>query len=273
MLIALILVAVAAPAGAAAAVEERTFLDSENLFPSGDANGTFGPANVYPAEILVPAVPGVVTKVTPTILDLGSGRAEDIDMALVAPGGAAVMLMSDACGSGGLVGNDWTFEDEAPTFLSQIDCEKGETGTFRPTNYFEEEHPDQLELSPGDGPPGPYGNELAALDGTPPGGDWSLFVLDDSSGVVGFEVGGWALTLQIETPPPSDTTSPPADTSPPASGGGGAAPVATPAPPPPAPAAKPKRTGRRAAALRKCKKKKPGKARARCRVHARKLPV
>jgi hypothetical protein len=269
-LIAVFAVAALAPTGAAAA-EEQTFAKVGELFPSGDANGTFGPANEYPARIVVPPTPGTVVKVSVTVLALSSGRPEDIDMALVGPNGRAVMLMSDACGDEAhhLNGSLWTFEDEAPTFLSKLGCPSGGTSAFKPTNYFEEEHPDQLEVRPGEGPPGPYGNELAVFDGIEPTGDWDLYVLDDDAQVVGFGLDGWTLNLDVEPPPPT-TIPPPATTPPPATVG--PAPIIT-APTPPAPVAKPKRTGRRAAALAKCKKKKTSKARLRCRVQARKLPA
>jgi subtilisin-like proprotein convertase family protein len=266
--------AAAIPAGAAAEVETHTFVNAANLHPTGDANDTFGIANLYPETIEVPFYAGTITKVTTTIVDLDSGRPEDIDLALVSPDGTAVMLMSDACGndSQNLAGDDWTFDDDASIFLSRIACRTDEVASFKPTNYFEEEHPDQLEVN-GGGPPGPYLNELAEFDGKAPGGLWQLYVLDDSMGVVGFEVGGWSLSIGV-APPPTTTpvTTPPATgtTTPPATGGGG---TAVTAPLGPSPVAKPKRTGRRAAAVARCKKKTSGKARRRCRAHARTLPV
>jgi hypothetical protein len=269
---ALLLAAAALPAFAAAEVENHTFVNPANIQPSGDANATVGVATLYPDTIEVPSYPGTITKVTATILDLSSGRPEDIDMALVSPDGTAVMLMSDACGneSQHLGGDDWTFDDDASIFLSRIGCRPGELASFKPTNYFEEEHPDELEVL-GVGPSEPH-NELAEFDGEEPGGTWQLYVLDDSMGVVGFEIGGWSLSIDVEGPPPTTppVTTPPATgtTTPPATGG-----ATVTAPPAPAPAAKPKRTGRRAAALARCKKKKAGTARRRCRIHARALPV
>jgi hypothetical protein len=55
----------------------------------------FGPATHYPSTIEVAGVAGAVTKVTATVLDFGSSSPDDIDMALVGPNGAQVMLMSN----------------------------------------------------------------------------------------------------------------------------------------------------------------------------------
>src|ERR1700743_1839672 len=207
---ALLLALAALPAGAAAEVETHTFVNPANIQPSGDANATLGVATLYPDTIEVPSYPGTIIKVTATILDLGSGRPEDIDMALESPDGTAVMLMSDACGneSHNLGGDDWTFDDDASTFLSRIGCRPGELASFKPTNYFEEEHPDEMDVL-GVGPSEPH-NELADFDGSEPGGIWQLSVLDDSPGVVGFGIGGWSLSLDIEAPPTRAPVTPPA---------------------------------------------------------------
>ncbi len=98
-------------APSAGAAETRTFLSEGLLFPAGNAQGTEGPANEYPSTVGVAGVAGTVTKVTVSLIDLESGNADDIDMALVGPNGLPVMLMSDACGGRPLVGDNWTFDD------------------------------------------------------------------------------------------------------------------------------------------------------------------
>lgn len=263
-----LLLAALAPAGAAAA-ETRTFLKLGTHFPAGDGNGQFGPSLQYPSTISVAGVPGTVTKVTATVFGLNSGSPDDIDMALVGPNEEQVMLISDACGAApnSLNSETWTFDDAAPTFLSDYGpCPPGQLASFRPSNY---ENPELDNLSKeGGGPPPPYSNSLAALAGGSPEGAWELFVLDDNkAGFVGFGFNAWALTLEIEPPPPA----PPV--------------VQTVTVPGPervvtvtAPAANPRstnagKTGKRAAALAKCKTKKTAKKRANCRAAAQKLPV
>jgi hypothetical protein len=254
-----LLLAALAPAGAAAA-ETRTFLNTDHEFPTGDANGLFGPAKHYPSTIAVAGVDGTVTKVTATVIGLDSASADDIDMALVGPNEEQVMLMSDACGlNGSLAAETFTFDDAAPSFLSDNGpCASGQVASFRPSNY---ENPELDDFSEeGGGPPPPYTNALSDLAGGSPDGPWELFVLDDNdAGFIGFSFEAWALTLEVEPPAPP---APVVKT------------VIVPGPTVtlPAPAGRPK-TGKRAAALAKCKTKKTKSRRAKCRAKAQKLPL
>jgi hypothetical protein len=245
-----------APAGAAAA-ETRTFLNTEGFGPS-EAGGTIGPATHYPGTVEVAGVPGTVTGVTLTAIELNAGG--ELDMALVGPNGAQVMLMSDACRTTSAQREIWTFADDAPIFVPQLSCTFGQTISVRPTNY----EPESDNFGP-KGPPGPFTNSLAAFDGISPNGAWQLFMIDDSAGVVGCEMRAFALHLEIEPPPPTPPPAPIVQT------------VLVPGPATaPAPTAAPKRakkTGKRAAALAKCKLKKTKAKRVSCRAKARKLPL
>jgi hypothetical protein len=239
-----------------ARADTHTFLDTDVIFPEQPI-GIFGPANDYPATIEASDVPGRVTGATVTLIQLDSGSGDDIDMALEGPEGQQVMLMSDACGIGKPLDDEvWTFEDAAPTFLSDNGpCAAGEHKGYRPTNY----EPESDDFGP-DGPEGPFLNQLAAFDGSGAEGDWSLYVTDDTDEYFGYEFFGWALTLETEPPaPPAPqviTKIVPQTTV-----------VTVPSPPQ---AAKP--TGKRAAALAKCKPKHGAKKRA-CRAKAKKLPA
>jgi hypothetical protein len=259
--ILVLLLAALAPAGAAAA-ESRTFLNTDPEFPTGDANGLFGPAEHYPSTIVVSGVAGTVTNVSATVIGLNSGSADDIDMALVGPDEEQVMLMSDACGASpnGLSAETWTFEDAAPSFLSDGGpCPAGQVAGFKPSNY---ENPALDDLSKeGGGPPPPYTNSMSDLAGGSPDGSWELFVLDDNkSGFVGFGFEAWALNLEIQPPPPAPPT---------------IQTVLVPGPTVtlPAPVGGQTKTGKRAAALAKCKTKKSKAKRAKCRGQAAKLPL
>lgn len=258
-----LLLAALAPAGAAAA-ETRSFVKLGAEAPTGDANATFGPATDYPSAIVVAGVPGTVTKVTATVFGLSSGAPDDIDMALVGPNGGQVMLMSDACGPNSMTAKTWTFDDAAPTSLSDNGpCSPLTTvGSFKPSD-FEDPALDNLAKE-GGGPPPPYTNSLSDLAGGSPEGNWELFVLDDNKMVVGFGFDAWALTLEVEPPPPPPPIVQTVTVTVP-----GPATGASPAPPKPVS----KETGKRAAALAKCAKKKNKEKRAKCRVKARKLPL
>jgi subtilisin-like proprotein convertase family protein len=266
LLPAVALLSVAAPAAAVVHAETRSFTHLETLFPT-EEDKTVGPANHYPSAIDVSGVPGTVTKVSVTTVDLKSEFGDDIDMLLVGPNGVRVMLMSDTCGTSELADEDWTFEDAAPGFLpDKAPCAFGQQASFKPTNYEEPGRPDNFV--PGGGPAAPYETALFLFDGSSPDGTWDLFLRDDTvNELVGFELAGWTLNLEIQ-PPPEPEPTPPTTTA--------TTPTVTLTPPPPAPASTtptPAKTGKRAKALARCKVKKTTKARAGCRRRARKLPV
>lgn len=242
-LLALLALALLWPALAQA--DSRTYLNLEGYGP-GEDGGTVGAANNYPGTIDVSGVTGTVTKATVTVIELGTHGGQ-LDMALVGPNGANVMLMSDACSSTASV-QYWTFDDAAPVFVPSGNCgAPGQRSLVKPTNYGD---PDLDNLAVKGGPAGPYLNSLSAFNGISPNGAWKLFMLDDTAGEVGFEMSGWALNLEIAPPPPAPPTI-----------------VTVQVPGPPA------ATGKRAKALAKCKKKPTAEARKRCRANARKLPL
>jgi hypothetical protein len=251
--------AVFAPA-ASAATETRSFLNMEGFKPSLNAED-FGPANHYPGKVVVSGVPGTVTKVSLTTIDLTA--TQDLDMALVGPNGAQVMLISDACSAETVDHETFTFEDAAFEF-APTGCVTGQTKSYKPTNLGPIGIGDD-NLALGGGPSEPFSNSLAVFNGISPNGEWKLFLTDDAEGLGGFSMVGFTLNLQIEPPPPAPPAPPTIVTVPVPT------PVAAPAVPPvPTKAAK---TGKRAAALARCAKKKTSKARQACRVKARKLPV
>jgi len=190
-----------------ARAETHTFLSTANLYPTGGA-GTEGPANHYPSTIVVAGLSGTVTKATVTLIGYQSSSPDDTDMVITGPNGQKVMLMSDACGASGLQNDNWTFDDSAPTFLSNNGpCPSYQETSFMPSNYLGGA-PEPDDLSPGGGPPPPYVNALSFFDGASPNGSWNLYVVDDSAGFLGFDIAGWALTLEVQPPGSGDTTPP-----------------------------------------------------------------
>jgi hypothetical protein len=250
----------ALPASAAAA-ETRSFLNTDGAFPSLDG-GLSGPSTSFPSTIEVTGVPGTVTDVTLTAFELGANQ--DLDMVLVGPNGAQVMLMSDACSSSSLSSQVVTFTDAGSIFIPQLSCSSLSKASVKPTNY----EPESDNLASAGGPAGPYTNSLSAFDGISPNGNWRLFMLDDTPlERVGFGMAGFTLNLEVEPPPPTpapapevriQTVSVPGPT------------VTVPAAPAPTATAK---TGKRAAALAKCAKKKSKAKKAQCKAAAQKLPV
>lgn len=251
-LAALLALAVLWPAAAGA--ETRTFVNFDVHSPSGGA-ATDGPSIKFPSTIAVAGVAGTVTAVKLTTAPLRSTSADDLDMALTGPNGQSVMLMSDACGEfpNGLENEYFTFDDGAPGFLSNNGpCANNQRASYRPSNYLGSA-PEPEDFS-GLGGPESFVNNLAALAGGSPNGEWKLWLFDDNSfGYNGFGLGAWVLTLEVTPPPPPPPT------------------IVTVEVPVPAPA--PAKTGKRARALAKCKGKPSKEAKQRCRANARKLPL
>jgi hypothetical protein len=253
---ALLALAVLWPASVGA--ETHTFVNYDANSPK-DGAATEGPSLKFPSTIAVGGVAGTVTEVKVTTAPLRSTSPDDLDMALTGPNGQSVMLMSDSCGEfPNVLENDYfTFEDGAPGFLSNNGpCPSHQRAAFRPSNYLGSA-PEPEDFS-GLGGPESFVNNLGALAGGSPNGDWRLWLFDDNAfGYSGFGLGAWVLTLEVTPPPPL---------------------------PPPAPTivtvqvpvqaqVQPQATGKRAKALAKCKSKPTQEAKKRCRSNARKLPV
>jgi len=150
----------------------------------------------YPSTVSVTGMIGTLTKVTVRLAGLTHAYPDDIDVALVAPGGQAVLLMSDVGGAAGLAGVSLTFDSEAPGVLP--DVTQIVAGVYRPTNVG------AADAFPAPAPAGTYGTALTAFNGFDPNGTWRLHVVDDEGGDVG-SLTGWVLTVSAtNTPPPPD---------------------------------------------------------------------
>lgn len=147
-----------------------------------------GTASPYPATVAVAGVTGNITKARVRLNGLSHTFPDDIDVLLVGPTGRAVILMSDAGGSGDLNNLTLTFDDAAPASLP--DTTQIVSGTYRPTNIGA-----VGDVFGGTAPTGPYSTTLAAFNGTNPNGTWRLYVVDDAGPEGGAINGGWTLDL------------------------------------------------------------------------------
>jgi subtilisin-like proprotein convertase family protein len=143
----------------------------------------------YPSTVSVLNMAGVISKVTVRVDGLSHTWPDDIDLALVGPGGQAVMLMSDAGGSGDVNGVSLTFDSSASATLPDSTQISG--GVFRPVNYG------TGDAFAAPAPGGTYGTTLDAFNGLAPNGTWSLYVVDDEGNDVG-TVAGWVLTITAQ---------------------------------------------------------------------------
>ena len=151
-----------------------------------------GVAAPYPSNIVVSGFAGTVSKVTVALTNLNHTFPDDVDVLLVGPTGAKMILMSDAGGGLDVLNVTLNFDDTAPGALP--DSTQIVSGTFRPTNFL------TGDTFPAPAPPGPYGSALSVFNGLNPNGTWSLYVFDDASGDLGNISGGWNLTLIASAP-------------------------------------------------------------------------
>ena len=159
-----------------------------NASPIGIPAG--GNALLYPSTIAVGPGVGLLSKVTVTLSGFSHTFPGDVDVLLVGPTGASVMLMSDVGGGVAAAGISLTFDDAAAALATSPLT----SGTFRPTNVNDNEGTDTFDPP---APASPYGSSLmAAFGAIDPAGQWRLFVRDDFAlADQGTIAGGWSMVL------------------------------------------------------------------------------
>ena len=172
------------------------------------------PATPYPSNISVSGLSGTIADVNVTLTGVTHPFQGDIELLLVGPTGANLVLLSDA-GTGSLSNATVTFDDVAASVPPQNSA--WGPGTYKPVNYAELSGPDAF---PGPAPAPSATTTLAgAFNGTAPNGTWSLYVIDDACPDAGTIAGGWSLdittaslaattTSVTSTPNPSRTGQP-----------------------------------------------------------------
>lgn len=159
------------------------------------ATGTSGPATPYPSTISVSGITDVVLDVNVTLNNMNHTFPDDIDILLVGPTGARLLLMSDAGGSADLVNNTYTFDDAAAATLA--DGALNASGSYKPSNFG------TGDTFPAPAPVGPYPDPqlLSVFNGLDPNGTWSLYVFDDVGGDTGNINLGWTVTIDTVPEP------------------------------------------------------------------------
>lgn len=155
---------------------------------SGTGETTGAPASPYASIISVAGVPAneVISSLTVTLVDFTHEFPDDVDVVLIGPNGARVMLMSDAGAHFGVSAIHLTFDDAADPLPDTTTINEG---PYRPTNYGT---PDPF---PPPVPSAPHGPLLGVFVDLQPNGDWSLYVVDDADSDTGTIAGGWTLNL------------------------------------------------------------------------------
>jgi len=157
------------------------------------------PALPYPSVVTVSGLPGVVSNVTVSLVDVSHTFPGDLDVMLAGPTGTRVIVMSDAGAGNAVNGVTLKFDDNAAIMLPQL----GQivSGSYRPTDY----EPGDTFFAPAPG--APFASTLGAFAGTSPNGVWSLYVSDDRGVDSGIIAGGWRLVVRTMSTPEGPTLS------------------------------------------------------------------
>jgi subtilisin-like proprotein convertase family protein len=153
--------------------------------PDGAPNSTSGPAFPYPSTMSVAGTSGVVDRVQVRLLGLSHTYPDDLDVALQAPSGRAMVLMSDVGGGGDVSNLDVTLDTTGPTHVP-------DEGPLGPGPYFPTDA-EGVDPLPAGGP----ASFTGSLQGEVPNGDWSLWVNDDAGADIGSMASGWCMSLTL----------------------------------------------------------------------------
>jgi hypothetical protein len=152
-----------------------------------------GSGNPYPSTINASGLTGGVTSLKVTLTGLSHTWPDDIDVLLVGPTGAKVLLMSDVGGSNALNNVNLVFDPSATAFLPDASQITG--GSYKPTDF------ETGDVFNSPAPVGPYGVDFSVFNNTNPNGTWSLYVMDDIGGDTGTIAGGWSLLIGTNNTP------------------------------------------------------------------------
>ena len=154
-------------------------------------------ASIYPSAITVSGAPATISSVSVTISGFSHTFPDDVAIALVGPGGQALLLQDGAGDDPDMVGVTYTFADAGATQLPDLTA--WTVGTYKPTTYY------TGDSFPAPGPltaygsPGPAGGGTATFSsvyaGTNANGTWNLYVEDLVGGDSGSISGGWCLAF------------------------------------------------------------------------------
>lgn len=184
---------------------------------------TIPPSTPYPSNITIAGAVGTITNVTVVLRGLSIATPRDLDIALRAPGGQVLVLMSDVAGINGTTSVTTnatiTLSDGSPALPNDAAAPQPPivTGTFRPTNNgageatFPAPGPSGLTTAnyPANSPGGTACAGCAATfasvfaqPGVAANGVWSLYVDDDSTtpGTSTFAQ-GWTLNVTVNDIP------------------------------------------------------------------------
>jgi hypothetical protein len=161
------------------------------------------------STIDVSGLGGTTKAVTVTLHNFSATKPSDVDLVVVGPTGAALVLMGGAAGTSQVGPVSVTFDDTAPANLISQHLT---AGSFKPTQVgpigsFPSPGPGLAYHSPQPADTFLLGNANAAgvFGGTTastanPNGTWSLYAMDTVSGDSTDIAGGWSVNIQLNAP-------------------------------------------------------------------------
>lgn len=159
--------------------------------------GAPGVSTPYPSRVFVSGVTGTVNKVTVQLKSINHIRPDDIEVLLVGPNGAGLVLMSDAGGTTvPASGVTLTFDDAAASSLP--DDVGLATGSYRPTQYGAgDPFPGITPGTFGEPAPGGAATLASTFNNLDPNGTWNLYVVDDTAngGQGATMANGWCMNI------------------------------------------------------------------------------
>ena len=183
----------------ASGVGTYTFASGSIAIPD---TGT-GVATPYPSTLSVAGLNGITSKVTVTVTGFSDPRPDDVDMLLVGPTGATLIVWSDVGGTNPSTATI-TLDDAAASFIS--DAGPLASGIFKPTNESTVQ-----DAFPAPAPGGTYGNPGGVTNGagpdsfaskfnsTNPNGTWSLSHLGSTRSVAARgSITSWSLNITTQ---------------------------------------------------------------------------
>jgi len=150
-----------------------------------------GAGSPYPSTIELSGLNGRVSEVQVYLMGITHPEADQIDVLLVGPRGQKTILMSDTCGDEDFNAKIFFFADVSPFALPSSLCTTAHG--YKPSDT----EPGADSFDP-PAPPGPYPAAMSVFNGTRPGGEWSLFVVDDEAADAGLIEDGWLLQVSVD---------------------------------------------------------------------------
>lgn len=134
-----------------------------------------GAATPYPGTITISGMEGVIHQFFVAI-NVTHANPDDLDVLLVGPTGAKVVLMSDVGGTGDLTNRFFTLNTNSPGIAIPDGGPINQNAFYRATNVG------SRDPFPAPAPGGVRSASTAVFLGTNPNGNWQVFVVDDTAG-------------------------------------------------------------------------------------------